>query len=222
MANSPAHESDRILSEARSSLTRQQAGGRRSIGRRSAEMKRQHIGKKAARMAMAVGAPELAKIWLLSEANARAVLAPSAGISTNDLANLANLESSLSRIGNAVKGIAASAASPFALVAGQVASDVAGVVEFAQSKTTIEAATRKLRRVFGLEDFGEGGKEVVGGVERALNDNTKALRENTIMINGQRNFVGGAGRLRGAVPTSLRQERLDDFIDGQGVELGIL
>ncbi|NLR72316.1 hypothetical protein HGI47_15680 [Novosphingobium sp. ERN07] len=55
MANSPAHESDRILSEARTSLTRQQAGGRRSIGRRSAEMKRQHIGKKAARMAMAVG-----------------------------------------------------------------------------------------------------------------------------------------------------------------------
>lgn len=55
MVNSPAHESDRILAEARTSLTRQQAGGRRSIGRRSAEMKRQHIGKKAARMAMAVG-----------------------------------------------------------------------------------------------------------------------------------------------------------------------
>jgi hypothetical protein len=55
MTNSPAHESDRILAEARTSLTRQQAGGRRSIGRRSAEMKRQHIGKKAARMAMAVG-----------------------------------------------------------------------------------------------------------------------------------------------------------------------
>lgn len=55
MANSPAHDSDRILTEARSSLVRQQAGGRRSIGRRSAELKRQHLGKKAARMAMAVG-----------------------------------------------------------------------------------------------------------------------------------------------------------------------
>ncbi len=55
MANSPAHESDRILASARQSLVRQQAGGRRSIGQRSAELKRQHIGKKAARMAMAVG-----------------------------------------------------------------------------------------------------------------------------------------------------------------------
>lgn len=60
MANSTAHDSDRILVEARSSLVRQQAGGRRvagqkSIGRRSAELKRQHLGKKAARMAMAVG-----------------------------------------------------------------------------------------------------------------------------------------------------------------------
>ncbi|WP_234007367.1 hypothetical protein [Novosphingobium aromaticivorans] len=43
------------MSEARHSLVRQQAGGRRSIGRRSAELKRQHLGKKAARMAMAVG-----------------------------------------------------------------------------------------------------------------------------------------------------------------------
>jgi len=48
MANSPAHESNRILAEARTSLVRQQAGGRRSIGQRSAEMKRQHLGKKAA------------------------------------------------------------------------------------------------------------------------------------------------------------------------------
>lgn len=51
-----AHDSDRILAEARSTLVRQQAGGRRSIGQRSAEMKRQHVAKKAARMAMAVGA----------------------------------------------------------------------------------------------------------------------------------------------------------------------
>ncbi|MFY7836599.1 MAG: hypothetical protein ACOVQ0_10000 [Novosphingobium sp.] len=55
MANSPAHESDRILAQAGQSLANNRAGGRRSIGRRSAEMKRQHIGKKAARMAMAVG-----------------------------------------------------------------------------------------------------------------------------------------------------------------------
>ncbi|WP_298286519.1 hypothetical protein [Novosphingobium sp.] len=55
MANSPAHESERILASARQSLVRQQAGGRRSIGQRSAELKRRHIGKKAARMAMAVG-----------------------------------------------------------------------------------------------------------------------------------------------------------------------
>lgn len=55
MANSPAHESDRILASARQSLVHQQAGGRRSIGQRSAELKRRHIGKKAARMAMAVG-----------------------------------------------------------------------------------------------------------------------------------------------------------------------
>jgi len=55
MANTPAHDSARILAEAKSSLVRQQAGGRRSIGQRSAEMKRQHLGKKLARMAMAVG-----------------------------------------------------------------------------------------------------------------------------------------------------------------------
>lgn len=55
MANSPAHESDRILASARQSLVHQQAGGRRSIGQRSAELKRRHIGRKAARMAMAVG-----------------------------------------------------------------------------------------------------------------------------------------------------------------------
>ncbi|OZA60190.1 MAG: hypothetical protein B7X78_08205, partial [Sphingomonadales bacterium 39-62-4] len=55
MANSPAHESDRILASAGQSLANNRAGGRRSIGQRSAELKRQHIGKKAARMAMAVG-----------------------------------------------------------------------------------------------------------------------------------------------------------------------
>lgn len=54
-----SHDSQRILTEARASLVRQQAGGRRvggrSIGQRSAEMKRQHVARKAARMAMAVG-----------------------------------------------------------------------------------------------------------------------------------------------------------------------
>lgn len=49
-------ESDRILREARQSLVGQQAGGRRrSIGARSAEMKRRHVARKATRMAMAVG-----------------------------------------------------------------------------------------------------------------------------------------------------------------------
>lgn len=50
----PAHESDRILAAAKQSLSVQRAGGRRSIGQRSAEMKRRHVGRKAARMAMAV------------------------------------------------------------------------------------------------------------------------------------------------------------------------
>lgn len=57
MANT-APESSRILTEARSSLQRQQAGGRRvggaSIGRRSAELKRLHLLRKAARIAFAV------------------------------------------------------------------------------------------------------------------------------------------------------------------------
>lgn len=52
-----ASQSDLILREARASLAHQRAGGRRrSIGVRSAELKRQHVAKKAARMAMAVGA----------------------------------------------------------------------------------------------------------------------------------------------------------------------
>jgi hypothetical protein len=53
-----ASESSRILAEARASLVRQQAGGRRvggkSIGRRSAEVKRLHLARKAARIAFAV------------------------------------------------------------------------------------------------------------------------------------------------------------------------
>jgi hypothetical protein len=53
-----ASESSRILAEARASLQRQQAGGRRvgvrSIGRRSAELKRLHLARKAARIAFAV------------------------------------------------------------------------------------------------------------------------------------------------------------------------
>ena len=58
-----ATDSSRILADARSSLVRQQAGGRRangllsggrSIGKRSAEMKRLHLLRKAARMAFAV------------------------------------------------------------------------------------------------------------------------------------------------------------------------
>jgi hypothetical protein len=52
--------SDRILDAARTTLTRQQAERNASvrgpsIGARSAEMKRRHIARKAARMAMAVG-----------------------------------------------------------------------------------------------------------------------------------------------------------------------
>lgn len=55
---SPAHNSDRTLTEARASLVRQQAGGRRvrSIGKRSAEIRRQHMLRKAARIGFAVGA----------------------------------------------------------------------------------------------------------------------------------------------------------------------
>ncbi len=49
-----ARDSSRIMTEARASLVRQQAGGRRSIGQRSAEIKRRHYGRKVARMAMAI------------------------------------------------------------------------------------------------------------------------------------------------------------------------
>ncbi len=53
-----APDSSRILADARTSLQRQQAGGRRvggaSIGRRSAELKRLHLLRKAARIAFAV------------------------------------------------------------------------------------------------------------------------------------------------------------------------
>lgn len=61
---SPAHNSDRVLSEARASLVRQQAGGRRtgSIGKRSAEIRRQHMLRKATRMGAAVGAIIIASL----------------------------------------------------------------------------------------------------------------------------------------------------------------
>lgn len=53
-----ATDSSRILADARSSLQRQREGGRRvtrcSIGKRSAEMKRLHMLRKATRMAFAV------------------------------------------------------------------------------------------------------------------------------------------------------------------------
>ncbi len=54
MANE-AHEHQRIMAAAGTSLVNNRAGGRRSIGQRSADMKRRHLGKKLARMAMAVG-----------------------------------------------------------------------------------------------------------------------------------------------------------------------
>ncbi len=51
----PAHDSDRILAEAQRSLTHQQHGGRRrSIGKRSAALKRKHLVAKLMRMAAAV------------------------------------------------------------------------------------------------------------------------------------------------------------------------
>ncbi|WP_408589709.1 hypothetical protein [Novosphingobium sp.] len=57
-----AHDSAAILASARQSLTHQRAGGRRrgSIGRRSAELKRRHLARKAARVALAIGAVMLA------------------------------------------------------------------------------------------------------------------------------------------------------------------
>ena len=56
-----AHESDRILAQARQSLVSQRAGGRRlgSIGQQSARLKRGHLMKKLGRVALAVGA-----VWL--------------------------------------------------------------------------------------------------------------------------------------------------------------
>jgi hypothetical protein len=53
-----AGESERILREARQSLTHQRAGGRRSgsIGRRSAALKREHALRKLVRIGMATGA----------------------------------------------------------------------------------------------------------------------------------------------------------------------
>ncbi len=56
MANSPAHESDRTLAQARQSLNDQRAGGRRvgSIGRQSAALKRGHVLRKLGRIGMAI------------------------------------------------------------------------------------------------------------------------------------------------------------------------
>lgn len=50
------NDPDRVLSEARNSLTHQRAGGRRlrPIGRRSAERRRDHLLRKAVRIALAV------------------------------------------------------------------------------------------------------------------------------------------------------------------------
>ena len=55
-----ASNSDRILAEARASLTQQRAGGRRSIGRRAAEMKRQQQVAKLTRLLVTIGAILLA------------------------------------------------------------------------------------------------------------------------------------------------------------------
>ncbi len=54
MANE-AREHQQIMAAAGTSLANNRAGGRRSIGQRSADLKRRHLGKKLARMAMAVG-----------------------------------------------------------------------------------------------------------------------------------------------------------------------
>ena len=54
--DSSARNSDRVLAEARASLTQQRGGGRRSIGRRAAEMKRRHQTAKLTRLLMTVGA----------------------------------------------------------------------------------------------------------------------------------------------------------------------
>ena len=60
--DSSARNSDRVLAEARASLTQQRGGGRRSIGRRAAEMKRRHQTAKLTRLLMTVGAILLAAI----------------------------------------------------------------------------------------------------------------------------------------------------------------
>ncbi|MDE2562144.1 MAG: hypothetical protein KGL48_07830 [Sphingomonadales bacterium] len=51
-----AQQHQRIMAAASQSLARNRAGGRRSIGRRSAELKQRHYAKKIARVAMAIGA----------------------------------------------------------------------------------------------------------------------------------------------------------------------
>ena len=60
--DSSARNSDRILADARASLTGQRAGGRRSIGRRAAEMKRRHQTAKLTRLLVTIGAIMLAAI----------------------------------------------------------------------------------------------------------------------------------------------------------------
>lgn len=60
MGSDSTSDSDRILREAKSSLVSQRAGGRRSIGRRAAEMKRQQQVARLTRLAMTIGAILLA------------------------------------------------------------------------------------------------------------------------------------------------------------------
>lgn len=55
-----AQQHQQIMAAASQSLARNRAGGRRSIGRRSAELKQRHYARKAARVAMAIGAILLA------------------------------------------------------------------------------------------------------------------------------------------------------------------
>jgi hypothetical protein len=61
---SPANDSDRTLADARALLARQQAGGRRAkpIGRRSAERRKLHALRKAARIAISLAAIAVATI----------------------------------------------------------------------------------------------------------------------------------------------------------------
>ena len=53
---SPASNSTRTLTEARTALQRQRSGGQVSIGQRSSEIKRRHIARKAVRITVAITA----------------------------------------------------------------------------------------------------------------------------------------------------------------------